>query len=210
VSRIRLLAVLSFVLTAWSPALRAASITYNIQSYASLQNGDVLSGTITTDGNITTPLTRTDITSWNYKITNGPNTIVTASGDSSTVFINGAVLASQTQITIASPVTGENSFEFHVPPGGLGVLWSRTPTSDSYFAFDAADDPIWTSSASSPPGLGLPTAPGTWIIGQAAAVPEPGSLALVLIGSACVAGHWARRRRNGAPRPLVASPTVRS
>ena len=41
-------------------------------------------------------------------------------------------LASQTQITIAAPVTGENSLDLHVPPGGLSVNWSRTPTSDSY------------------------------------------------------------------------------
>jgi Putative transposase len=54
-NRVLLLAMLSLVLT-FSPDATtwAGSIVYNIQNYASLQNGYTLSGTITTDGTIGT------------------------------------------------------------------------------------------------------------------------------------------------------------
>jgi hypothetical protein len=63
-----LLTLLAFLLCTEAPA---ASITYNVVNYPSLQAGFTVSGTITTNGTTGVQLPISDITSWNITITNG-------------------------------------------------------------------------------------------------------------------------------------------
>jgi hypothetical protein len=64
--------------TALTPTeVGAASITYNVLNYPTLQNGYTVTGTITTDGSTGMELPGTDITSWDIVISKGTTTIGT-------------------------------------------------------------------------------------------------------------------------------------
>lgn len=81
----------------------AASITYIIQNYASLQDGYTLSGTITTDGNVGT-LSASDITGWSFTTSGGPNGFTaSATGAGTGVDLLSNLVASTTQLTLADP-----------------------------------------------------------------------------------------------------------
>jgi len=67
----RSLVILLLTLTAlaFRPAeVAAGSITYNVVNYPDLQNGNTVTGTITTDGATGSNLPGTDITLWNITI----------------------------------------------------------------------------------------------------------------------------------------------
>jgi hypothetical protein len=192
--------MLSLGLTIWPAALQAGPITYTIQSYSSLQSGDVLSGTITTDGNTGT-LVAADITSWSYTIMKGTTTVDHQSGSASGVEASG-LTATPTALTLPIPSLNVSE-DFALQGSGLsGVFWIREGNAgfDLYEGDGPGEVVLWSSAAIFSPGLALPTAPGPWLIGQAS-VPEPSSLALVLPSSVCLAAaEWARRRRRGRTR----------
>ena len=100
------------------------------------------------------------------------------------------------------------------------VYWSRVGsdvpgvTGDDYVADDNAlinSGNLWqaTNANSNAPGISLGGL-NPWIIATTAAIPEPGSLTLALLGTACLAvGEWTRRRR-WAASSIQASPTAHS
>ncbi len=193
-----------------------ASITYNIQSYAALQNGYTLTGTITTDGTLGV-LTSDDITAWNYTITNGTTTDQ-ESGTGADAQIKG-LTATSTQLTLPFPDPTQSDYLSLLGRNTNGVLSglvyvnfgidSNNNEPDFYYATISSPPTsgfAWSTTAPVPPGLSL--GGSTWIIAQAS-VPEPGSLTLVLLGSACLAAvQWTRRCRRVASGSQ-ASPTVR-
>jgi len=84
------------------------------------------------------------------------------------------------------------------------------PSEDIYQSTAAflESNPTWSDMVLFPPGLSLGGT--TWIIATAATIPEPGTLTLALLGSACIGGvQWMGRSRQAAraaksPLDLVA------
>jgi len=199
-TRTLLLALLSLFLTFCSAAdSKGGSINYDIQSYAALQNGYTLSGTITTDGAIGT-LSKSDITAWSYTATNGTTTYKVTSTDA---FADSAVqnlTATATMLTLV-----QNGAENFVTLGTVlnsvfvdELEWGRFGLFDSYNLFSASNA-VWDATAANPPGLQL--GGNTWIIAIVGSqgVPEPGTLTLALLGGVCLAVvQWTRRRRRVA------------
>jgi hypothetical protein len=207
--RTALLATLSLALvTGIAPASDGASITYNIQNYASLQNGYTLSGTITTDGNLGT-LTGFDITAWSYTVTLGSTVVDNETSLTPEAFAAARnLMATATSLTLtpAPPTNGTMQFENFIvlginePHASSQLVWSRVgtgtigqPAIDTYQEQVTFTTLIWNSTAQVPPGLTLGSE-ASWLIATLS-VPEPGTLTLALLGIPCIAaGLWARRR----------------
>jgi len=217
-----LLALVSLFLTFCSAAgSMGGTITYDFVSYAALQNGYTLSGTITTDGSLG-PLSSADITAWNYTITNGTITDEESGAGAETQ----GLTASSTQLTLPQS-TAPLGYSYLALNGGPPnsdyrsqlfyaylVPWPVNPSLfvDIYQSI-IPQGPTppgfygWEDDAFDPPGLSLGGSP--WIIAQAA-VPEPDSVTLALVGSACLAAaQWTRRRRR-VPNSSHVSPTADS
>jgi hypothetical protein len=195
-NRILLLASLSLALT-FCPTTRGASITYILQSYPSQQNGFTLSGSITTDGVIGV-LQSTDIKAWSYSIYSGGTLLDSESSDRSDfpAFTVG-LTATGTSLTLPVPMSGSDyALEFEPVFDDRGLFWGRDTSSnqDTYRVFVDGAAELWGTTSSPVGSLSLG---GTnWII---ATIPEPGSLSLALLGSACLAVvQWTRRRRRVA------------
>ncbi len=187
----RTIALLLLSLTFSPCVVWGGSITYNLQSYPSLQNTDTLTGTITTDGK-TGNITGSDILSWSYTIrTAGGSLVDQESGTSSDLFTVTGLTATSTMLTL--PTGPQNDLTF-APLNNLALLgYGRIQgVSDQYEAVTATASVIWDTIASVPPGLSLGSDP--WVIAVAGAtVPEPGSFTLALLGGACLAVvHWTR------------------
>jgi len=214
-----LLASLSLVLTFCHSPARGSSITYNLQSYLPLQNGYTLSGTITTDGTIGT-LTSSDITAWSFEFTLGSASSGFASGPSSSSAYVTGLIATDSALILPQPSGGGSvdDLELSALSQYALVYWSRHGTNspgvsgDLYVADDDAlinSGNLWEASNanSNAPGISLGGI-NPWIIATTAAVPEPGSLTLALLGTLCLAvGEWTRRRRRAASS-VQASPAL--
>jgi hypothetical protein len=117
----RFAAAMTFVVLLAAPCIcHAGTITYSIQNYPADQNGATLSGKITTDGTIRT-LATGDILSWSWTITpvGGTPFTLTSSEPNTAAGVSG-VVASQSEITMASPPTGSsllNNLELSVFDG---------------------------------------------------------------------------------------------
>jgi hypothetical protein len=167
--------------TALTPTeVGAASITYNVLNYPTLQNGYTVTGTITTDGSTGMELPGTDITSWDIVISKGTTTIGT---------LNPSDTFNETTTFDATPMSlsvgsltdwvqfSDDSTNF--------IEWlNNPPPPGSFFAGFLNSTVIWTNS--------LPT-----LDSPIATVPEPSSAVLASIGAvvAFLAYGWSRHRR---------------
>ncbi len=171
----------------------AATITYFIQDYPADQSGFNLTGTITTDGT-TGLLSPSDILSWSVTIP-GQGTF---SGGSSGAVLQG-LEATPTQITLPLP-TGDGAMSsLDLFTTGSDLVYSRSSTQSGYVSqFDHSL--LWQTANPSMDNAGT----NAWLI---AAVPEPSSLFLELIGagiiiaSAMVRKPRTQRRRGEAGKP---------
>ena len=179
------------------PQMTKADMIYDLQNYPADQNGHTLSGTITTDGTIGS-LQGGNIISWNVTI-DAVDKFSSQDFPAGTNLSGTGLIATPTELTLATPTTGQNSLYINSSPGGLfnDVLWIRYPVGglDVYLAAYQAPNLTTTLWSTSSPQMG-----GTdpWVLGEAqtTAVPEPS--AIVLVGSAIVCGlayGLARKRR---------------
>jgi hypothetical protein len=185
---------------------RADSITYNIVDYASLESGWTVSGTITTDGSIGS-LSSSDITSWAYTFTNGATVdTYSSSASEARTLVNGGLSASATQLTIGTPGNGGQTglaLDYIGNSVGQGSLdWYREgsfgpyqPGSDGYSGQFGGNN-LWVAFSNNPPGLTL-TNSENWVIAAVpSAVPEPASIAMVVLGGLGGVVVFARRSRS--------------
>ena len=170
----------------------AGDITYSIQDYPADQNGATLSGTIVTDGTIG-DLAATDISSWTFTITpvgGSPFTYSSSDTGGSTMLL-GQVVASQTDITIASAnAQTSNTLRFSIQRAARNELeYTRILDGTNQYTGGADDKIVWSTSD---PNMG-----GTdpWVIATAGSVPEPSSLIFGGLGAfVAIAYNLARKR----------------
>jgi hypothetical protein len=169
------------------------------------QDGYVLSGTVTTDGTIGA-LSPSDITAWSFAITQGNSVVDSLSSEALGATVSGY------QSGGLGPHDGfyvtASASTLTVMPGGLEFFDAADMTSlvfrpavMSYYATDAAGNPLWTAS----PPSGYTTK--DWVFATTS-VPEPSSL--FLSGSALVLGlgAWARSRRGATLRRGIGVPIL--
>ena len=183
--------------------------TYNLMNYPAEQNGYSLSGFITTDGMVGT-LSSSDVQSWSVTVTNSGNSSYTFQCTANSVqdvfpsdnggYINilSGVVATPTQLTIPPDNTtyGENLWMVGNADSITSlIIWSNVSTQKFSECFCplgpfqvGSDQNGW---ATTDPQLNGST---TWIIAQAAAVPEPSTIAMLAVGAIGLLG-WNRRRK---------------
>jgi hypothetical protein len=200
VTRTLPLALLNLLLTFGSFAdSMGGSITYNIQNYPALQNGYTLTGTITTDGNLGI-ISNTDITAWNYTITQGPNIIYqeTSTAHGSFVGDGSTLSATATQLTFPSQSVLSFGLALNNSSDNSTLLWELPNTIINgvsggwyYIFYSNTLTPanLWNTNGTS---ANQPTTP--WLIASTS-VPEPASLTLALLAGGCVAVFERPRRR---------------
>jgi hypothetical protein len=198
-----LFVLLTLVLSLCPTAALQADIIYQINDQGTtLQNGYMLSGTITTDGTIGT-INSANIVAFTLVISNGLNTY-NDSGTDSNVLVNGA-MATATQLTL--PVSSPSGLEqFNLVGAGpqhlnLEYFRSNDGTSsqdDTYFGGAFPSSTFWNDQPTVP-ALGG----GAWVIANVApsATPEPASVTLMLAGIGGLAGYRLVRGRRRAPPP---------
>jgi hypothetical protein len=201
--RTSLLVALSLVLTFTSVgACRGGTISYVIQNYPAQQSGYNLSGTITTDG-VIGALTNNDILSWTLAVTGGSNAFTASgTGPGQGVISSGASTTSTGYISLADPgPSGRNTLLLVQMTTSSEVVWAEGGAGfgeiPEYVGEKAPSAVAWATSPSTDALGGAP-----WIIAQAVqTVPEPGTLSLALLGTACLAVvEWSRRCRRAASR----------
>jgi hypothetical protein len=198
VTRNLLLASLSLVLAFCSSAsTRGASITYNIQNYPSLQNGLTLSGTITTDGTIGV-INTPNIRAWSFTISGPDGTTENSTKPGATVTAYNVTATSSQLLMAVLPNGGSSELLFRDSTNLSEMTYTRTLPSFGSDVYNATGN-VFVLWSDSPPSSQLGGDP--WIVAQT--VPEPGSLTLALLGTACPAlVAWTRRHRVTSSRPL--------
>ena len=176
-----------------------APITYNLQSYPSLQNSNTLTGTITTDGTIGT-LVASNITSFSFTISNAGGTIVDQEGGTIAEVENLTATLTMLTLSDSNPLS-----QLRLPPVIEDPIeYIRSPGFGVYEAF-GNNQLFWQHDSENTPGLSLGGDP--WVIAVAAStVPEPGSLTLALLGGTCLAVVQSTRRRRqeaGIPQAIL-------
>jgi hypothetical protein len=166
--------------------ISAASITYSIVNYPTLQNGYTVTGTITTNGATGTALPGTDITSWNITISLGSTAVATLTPSDSTNFTFGF---DATSTTITAATFPSDDIIFRNEAIITGIEWNiiTSPSTTQYNGV-VNETFIWNTP--------LPT-PDSPIATVIATVPEPSSALLASIGAvaAFLAYGWSRHRR---------------
>ncbi len=165
-------------------AAKAGSMTYAIQNYPADQNGQTLSGTITTDGK-TGLLANSDITSW--AVTIDSTTFRSTDPGSSAAALG--VFATPNGIKIPG-FGGGLLFETDLQFGFDSISWIRVPAFpnlSNYGGRPDGTDILWNTFN---PALG---GTSNWILASA---PEPSSVVLAGIGAfASIAYALVRKRR---------------
>ncbi len=205
--RIAFSVVTTIVLMVSANIAEAGAITYAIENYPADQEGYTLSGTITTDG-VIGGLAASDIVSWSWTISypGEPPVTFSSSDPQSGVFLDGAVVASQSAIIVGLPSQpGANFLELYQGvPGSIenAIVYNRLlsaglpPVND----YDGATSAIGGWSTYSPSMGGT----DPWVIAATTAVPEPSSLALAGLAVTCaVVLGGARNRIRFCRRPAV-------
>ena len=172
-------------------------MVYDIQSYSGPQGGWSLTGSITTDGTIGT-LTASDITAWNFSMSEGSTTYEASSAEVNVSMTVNQLQATATQLTLApaSSMSVSPELQFESFNSAVELYYERELGPSFYYEVYEGGPAYATAWAleqpSSQPYDGLGGT--TWIIGVAS-VPEPGSLTLALLGIGClaVAGPMTRR-----------------
>jgi hypothetical protein len=185
------------LLTAVGPA--KADIIYNLMDYPALQNGYDISGTITTDGTLGN-LTSGNIVSWQFTILAAGQPVASASAGQ--WLISGpSFYATASSITLA----GTSVDLYEGPPGGaLYYLVSAGRAHPGLLETSANVEnsgPDYWSTA-------LPDS-GTFLYATAASVPEPSSLATLVLPAIiffCVRRPRTQRGRQGRGAGLLQEP----
>jgi hypothetical protein len=184
------------ILVAGARTTLAGQITYSLQNYAADQNGSTLTGSITTDGNLGT-LTAADIVAWTWTVTppvGSPFTQSSGPGINTTI---ENLLATDTQLLLPESQSEHSEIFLGFGDSGSGLLVYRREENNAIFLYGAQPSlpgtGFWLTAN---PGMG-----GTdpWLIGVAAAVPEPSGALLISMGIAglLLARRW--RRSSGKP-----------
>ena len=179
------------ILVAGARTTLAGQITYSLQNYAADQNGSTLTGSITTDGNLGT-LTAADIVAWTWTVTppvGSPFTQSSGPGINTTI---ENLFATDTQLLLPELQNEHSEIFLGTGDFGTGLLVYRREENNAIFLYGAQPSlpgtGFWLTEN---PGMG-----GTdpWVIGVAAAVPEPSGVVLLGLGIMGLIVARARRR----------------
>jgi hypothetical protein len=173
--------------------ISAASITYGIVNYPTLQNGYTVTGTITTNGATGTALPGTDITSWDITISLGSTTVATLTPSDSTNFTIGF---DATPTTITAATFPFDDIIFRNEATITGIEWNiiTSPSTTQYNGV-VNETFIWNTP------LPTPDSP----IATVATVPEPSSAVLASIGAVAAFLAYGRSRHRRAQRRQAAA-----
>jgi hypothetical protein len=172
----------------------AGDITYSLANYTSDQAGHSVSGSITTDGVIGT-LTDSDILSWTVTI---DSTTFTSNDAGAAIDQSGILTATPTSLDLPMVPTGSgngNDLQLFTQPGATPldlINWAQLDSdrSPSGYTGVISATPLWATDN--------PVLNGTepWVIASisTAAVPEPSSAVLAVIGAVTIVGYGASRR----------------
>lgn len=207
-------AIFSSILTTQA----SADYVYNIgQNYAPLPNGWILSGQFTTDIN-TGALTTSDILSWSYTESNGPQSYTFSSTDPGSAWsISGVVIATPSAIEIPSPETTPSPLGLTgvvvldtgysgITPPSSSIFWERNgptgaPPSSDFLSSYLSNNFLLFSDSGPTFALNLPPATPNdpWLIATASPTPEPTTITMLVSGFLAIGGFGLfRRRRRGA------------
>jgi hypothetical protein len=176
-------------------ASKASPITYSLTNdyLSAIGLGGLLSGTITTDGQFG-GLAKGDITSWDITISwNGvSNTITPANSTVAAYLPITGLSATATDLSFQFSAPVWNDFSFSRVPEVSGIYedyidWQAYPGVNDFFA---SPDGVTYANSFAPQGI--------QVIAQVAAVPEPSTWAMMILGF-CGLGFIAyRRKQNGS------------
>jgi len=187
---------------------QAATIIYNIDLPS------FIVGTITTDGNTTTPLTGSDITNW--QINQTADTVHFPSGmnpsNSTLSLVSGALTATPTELLFNFSDVAPSKLEFAstaFPGNNLQYCDATSPCINQLGASDfSLAEYVFVAPGCCSTSASSPLQSGIVEIGAATpgAVPEPSAWALMILGFAIVGGicyRRARKDRAALPFPLA-------
>jgi hypothetical protein len=193
--------IFPLVLAAFALAGTAApcysAIIYNVTNYAARQNGWSVNGTITASGTGTftnaSAITAWDITLSKNLVSYQFSNLTSTAG--SPRILNGTLNATST--TLSLPTGSEFLLEESTNTSRLqwaNQFESEMGASSNYYAGWTGVGTLW---ASFDPNVFSPIVDGAFTLGTAAAVPEPSTYAMALVGIAC-GGYSVFRRRKRA------------
>jgi hypothetical protein len=170
----------------------AADITYPVDD---VFGGGAVTGSITTDGTLGLLFTG-DIVSFDLKLTDaqgGMGTLMGPSGSASVFLSSGAVTATSTALLFDFSNTGQQANFFTTPAGSCTSFFTLRNPGGNICGVSGNVEAFGAVAGGLPVIRTLAADAGEVVFGGSqAAVPEPGSLGLLLVGAAGLIG---RRRR---------------
>jgi hypothetical protein len=180
--------VVAALAIAWTSegACYAGPITYTLDDYPTLQNGDHVTGTIKTDGTLGSIMS-SNILAWSFTVTApGGSTLATGTSTSASnsLVFGGDIRTTATSIFLDIPATPPYGSSVGMKLGDNiteGQLWwvgnGFGPTLPPHYVGESFSSGTAFDSALTP-GTSFEIAS----VPQAAAVPEPATLTLMLVG----------------------------